>query len=86
LGFALATRRRAPMPWRFWGFGFIGGRRARSQSILGECGPSLTELCNDDDVNNSKCDKNDEGGQMSDWRRETIFATSGDSDYDDNAK
>ena len=82
MGFALATRQRAPMSWRFWGFGFIGGHRARSPSILGESndnqlamrfgGPSLTELCNDDDLNNSKCDKNDEGGHDNKkWRAST---------------
>jgi hypothetical protein len=59
-----------------------GERRARSPSIRGESndnqlamrfgGPSLTELCDDDDLNNSKCDKNDEGGHDNKkWRAST---------------
>jgi hypothetical protein len=58
LGFALTTRQRDPMPWRFWGFGFIGGRRAHLPSILGKSNDNQlamhfggTELCDDDDVN-----------------------------------
>ncbi len=51
-------------------------------SILGESndnqlamrfgGLSLTELCDDDDLNNSKCVKNDEGGHDNKkWRAST---------------